>query len=1124
MAKRADNFRGTSLTAPINRLEPGQAALAVNVRSYLDGGFMLRNGLSDPIVNVDSSVNSLCRMNDTTPDGPDQGYCLIVGTDSGAVFVWSGVDSGPSATGLSGNPISIIPFRPNTSVQPWAYIGDDAPYPNVTVDSGYTCTGMIKTRSDGLSRKMGIKEPQTAPIVGTGTTTVPFSGSLEANSPPWTNFGGANPDYDYSQTTQPGTGGVGEPFIISLPTGAQTVEVVITGTATVNGAAVGPGASAPTSSGYPAQFASEGLVVIGAFTDGSGNVLPPPAGSVPFVIAVGTGGTFPVPNGAVQLQLGIDSENAGFPSNSGSFAVSGQVNVSSFATVPSTLGNVTAYIWGDSPQSGPVAAYIWKNPSDGGSGTARSIGSAPVITTNNSWQINTTPGAENPTTPQQWDQLTSSAVVSGDIALFATPFSQSAPHYTNFNVCLVGTIFFPAGGMHTLTIAYKDQIMLGIGGGVTASYSSGVAPASYSPKGIFGQSISVANSLPLAFVSNPNGEGGEQTTTLSLNVPAGGGQFQFEIDWDYWYHSGCTLEMKIDGNTIPPLPGGTRTNTSYAYVFRASETGALSNPSPTSTPSLTPVLNSVVTPEYSPDPQVDKVDFYRQDEGLANYTYVGTGPNTNPPTPVIDSLSDLAVANNQTLQYDNYEPIPSIDLPRAGTCNVSGGVITQTSGDVFNTRWLAGTIIEIGAPPPFGEPLVPQQAYTLIARPTSTTEMTIPGVPDGEDLLWNIAEPILAAQPLAYLFGPTDNINYAFGIGDPLRPGTLYWSQGSNLDSWPDTNQMDVTDPGEPLVNGAMAAGLGVLFSIRRAWVIYPNFFNALATVTGTSGSTWTLQATGINRGLYMPRCLAVEGGGSIFFRVDDGVHFSKAGAQSISITDDTLYPLFPHESPGAGSSVPQSITRNGVTIYPPDDSKPEAQQFSIQNGYLYYTHIGTDGKPHVWVLDIRMQAWIWDEYETANPLVYAANEGQSQQGTLVGCEDGSVRLMGSGAPEQPTGTVLSGAIGGQGWMHGYELTVEYSCDSGATVSFIPADGGNGSYAPQSIVLDSTAGQITKFTTKVSPNKWKLLQTQLESDDPSLQVYLAGTGLSVKPWGSNKEFTFVPLFGGSKAGGEGPQE
>jgi len=89
-------------------------------------------------------------------------------------------------------------------------------------------------------------------------------------------------------------------------------------------------------------------------------------------------------------------------------------------------------------------------------------------------------------------------------------------------------------------------------------------------------------------------------------------------------------------------------------------------------------------------------------------------------------------------------------------------------------------------------------AYTLDKRPSSTITLTATneeiqnGVPviiplaTGTGLTYEIAEPILAAQPLPYIWGPTDNVNFAFGVGDPLRPGVLYWCKGNNLDSAPD--------------------------------------------------------------------------------------------------------------------------------------------------------------------------------------------------------------------------------------------------------------------------------------------------------------------------------------------------
>jgi hypothetical protein len=161
---------------------------------------------------------------------------------------------------------------------------------------------------------------------------------------------------------------------------------------------------------------------------------------------------------------------------------------------------------------------------------------------------------------------------------------------------------------------------------------------------------------------------------------------------------------------------------------------------------------------------------------------------------------------------------------------------------------------------------------------------------------------------------------------------------------------------------------------------------------------------------------------------------------------------------------------------------------------------------------------WVWDMYDPA-ATIHASNQGESVQGNLVGCVDGSIRLLVNGGVESPEAKVATPAIGGQGWMTAYEATFEYKADSGATVSFVAVDANNGSYAPNPIVLDSTGGQITKFTTKVSPSKWKLLQTVFDWSDPSLEIYLQGCTLAVKPW--DGEFKNVPLFHGS--GGEGGQ-
>ena len=165
------------------------------------------------------------------------------------------------ATGLSGNPVSMVPFRPNASVQPWMYVSDSAAQGAVTLHTQYlgmnsfgpsgtpvnfVSNGMMKVScNDGYTGtptptavcwKMGIAEPQFAPTVSTSNSTTTKSGTLLATDIPWTNFTGKNSSYNYGQTkdvTPPvdsshdGTA----PFIVNCAN-ASTITVTLTGTAT----------------------------------------------------------------------------------------------------------------------------------------------------------------------------------------------------------------------------------------------------------------------------------------------------------------------------------------------------------------------------------------------------------------------------------------------------------------------------------------------------------------------------------------------------------------------------------------------------------------------------------------------------------------------------------------------------------------------------------------------------------------------------------------------------------------------------------------------------------------------------------------------------------------------------
>ena len=184
----------------------------------------------------------------------------------------------------------------------------------------------------------------------------------------------------------------------------------------------------------------------------------------------------------------------------------------------------------------------------------------------------------------------------------------------------------------------------------------------------------------------------------------------------------------------------------------------------------------------------------------------------------------------------------------------------------------------------------------------------------------------------------------------------------------------------------------------------------------------------------------------------------------------------------------------------------------------MYWSFQGTDGNPHVLVFDVNAKGWIYDLYNPA-ATCFAENAGQSVTGTLVGCSDGSIRLLvSSGGTEVITGIVASAAFGTRGYTHCGQAVIEYSSTSTVTLTFFVADSGNNSYAPQPFTLPSTGGMLTKFFFRPSVGKWKLLVAQFSSST-SFVLNFQGAIFYLRPWGASSEYVPTPIFGG--AGGEG---
>ena len=154
---RRFNFRGIDLAHPPDKLAEGRYPFAKNLRAYVDGELRSRPGLSLLYQLAGSpSIHTIFRLNDPSSGVGAHATLLGAGTD-----LYAGDDAldfaaGPVASGLSGNPISIVAARPDRSPVNWAYVAN--------------ALKMLKVAQDRTTYSWGIKELPSPPSV---TTTAP---------------------------------------------------------------------------------------------------------------------------------------------------------------------------------------------------------------------------------------------------------------------------------------------------------------------------------------------------------------------------------------------------------------------------------------------------------------------------------------------------------------------------------------------------------------------------------------------------------------------------------------------------------------------------------------------------------------------------------------------------------------------------------------------------------------------------------------------------------------------------------------------------------------------------------------------------------------------------------------
>ena len=469
-----------------------------------------------------------------------------------------------------------------------------------------------------------------------------------------------------------------------------------------------------------------------------------------------------------------------------------------------------------------------------------------------------------------------------------------------------------------------------------------------------------------------------------------------------------------DGPTV--APGGVP----YLYRFRARaaadiNTGAVSYPgvSVRDIDGVTPdgQLVTMQVPGFGhPDPQVAWLDVYRYGGTLLEWIYIGTVTNVGGFT-FVDQFSDEAIANNERLDFDTYQPFVTLDTPKSGTCNVAllgggGATITWVSGDQFaaydaladQPYWPAGTQVAING-----------TAYTMYRSPDSETDFELLETPNtgaGGPFDFFIPSPELIHQPLSRIWGPFGggaSGTFFFAVGDPLRPGALYWTVGNRAEAHTPANVLDITSPTEPLMNGVMLDGSSYIFSTERMFRVYPNF--------GQVTDFIALEIPNA-KGLLAPWAIAV--GPKLWFLARDGIfEYEASGGEPRSITDD-LYPIFPHEGVVLTENTYTIDGMEGVGFSPPDFERPNDLRLNYADGFLYFDYVDTGEVPlrRTLVYDTALRSWVSRDTYAQAVVTHYREEGENSNTVLMGTDIGTLLEYGGTADVDVAidGQIRSGA------------------------------------------------------------------------------------------------------------------
>ncbi len=906
---RLDASVGLNLVDPVDRQRPGSFPFAVNNRCVEEGIASARPGYTvygNPAP-APKLLHSIRRLNDPDTSLAPAGYTYIVGNgtklDAGVETALAEIDSG-----YSGDPLSILTFRPEQSPESWGYV--------------YDRLKQSKVRADGAVRAIGVAPPNTAPNADYGI-------------PAWTQISDGQSNVGWVPTGIT-VGAVGQFDRTNGDT--DTLAFVLYNSGTTGWCCIQPNVTQPFWMGERMQVilnsgaGNQETVVVreihNAITNTTISAISYDSGTTGLCAIVLAGNPPGIArNSLIQLIGGGGTEIVRV------LSVVLSPDGSVYSLRVSTANNHAA----GATVNGILSWYVY---------TVQTHAAAETVTSQALSFSTAVGGVSGGTlaTSINASVANNRTIDPANDFLKISVFLQNPQNVVNLKLMLSldstpNYSFDAPGNSWIFTIT---QTQLNNSGSSGDAWAEVIIPIAQGVRSGSDSTRTLANITGIAL---------QMTTTATCS---------WGFDW--WY---------LFGTYGPVIQPNSPVGYFYTSTFRDSTTGAASVPGPITRYSLNPLREAVlVTPATTSAAGVDYDDSYREGGTLTDFVYIGSVKNnTGSPNTFTDGLSDNAISGNPGVDLTLLQPWPVLGLPLTGVVNVVGTSVKWVSGSTFPLTMLTNTVI-----------LLNGVAFLTRGQPKLTTFLELQA--DAGVLTnatFSIASPTLAGQSMPLAFGPLEGpfVPVAFALGDSVNSGTLYYSNSSNLDAAADTNTLELTGPTEPLVTGEVWNGFAFAGTRENVFVVQYSFTGTyqFRRVPGPSGfwSRWTI-------------CRGPDG---IYALGRDGIYrWTDSGG--VSITDDLLYPLFPHDGQAA-------VGANG--LLPVDMNLTSLMRLSATDFDIRFTYYDTGANQVTLRYEVARKRWFLHSYGDQISYEYL-NEGlenspNTQQIILLSRTLGNLYLAG---------------------------------------------------------------------------------------------------------------------------------